>query len=528
MSYQALYRLWRPDRFDRVVGQQAVVETLRNQVRSGHIAHAYLFCGTHGTGKTTTARLMARAINCEHPVDGESCGQCQPCQLLQQENNMDIIEIDGASNSRVDEVRELIEKVKYPPQFGRYKVYIIDEVHALSAGAFSALLKTLEEPPAHAVFILATTDPQRLPTTILSRCQRFDFRRITASDVAGHLARIAQSVGVAATEGALFQIARASEGAMRDAISMLDLCISYGQDHIDEAVVQSALGLTGSALRFAFVDALAAGDAGEALRVIDRLLEGGGDSAVFCRELVGHLRGVLVSAAVEDCASLLDVSPEDAARLAQQAQALGVERALRAMELFTAAQAEMRWAAQPSTVLEMTAFRACRPQIDRSLEALTARVEALEKKLEQGFVPAQAAPAPAAPKAAAPRRAAPAKAPAPAATASDGELWQKLLARVKKEKLPLYSTVRGASFLGLREDNALVCFEPEMGIFHDMLAQEANKGLVERIFSELTGRPIRLQLSISQPPPAQLPSQEDTLRAASGLFGRENIEVVDE
>lgn len=270
------------------------------------------------------------------------------------------------------------------------------------------------------------------------------------------------------------------------------------------------------------------GDAGEALRVIDRLLEGGGDSAVFCRELVGHLRGVLVSAAVEDCASLLDVSPEDAARLAQQAQALGVERALRAMELFTAAQAEMRWATQPSTVLEMTAFRACRPQIEPLPGGAHGPGGGPGKEAGAGLRPRAGRPRARRPQGRRPPPAAPAKAPAPAATASDGELWQKLLARVKKEKLPLYSTVRGASFLGLREDNALVCFEPEMGIFHDMLAQEANKALVERIFSELTGRPIRLQLSISQPPPAQLPSQEDTLRAASSLFGRENIEVVDE
>jgi len=530
MSYQALYRSWRPDTFDKVVGQRAVVDTLKNQVRSGLIAHAYLFCGTHGTGKTTTARLLARAINCEHPVDGESCGNCEPCRLLLEEGSMDVIEIDGASNARVDEVRELIEKVKYPPQFGRYKVYIIDEVHALSAGAFSALLKTLEEPPAHAVFILATTDPQRLPSTILSRCQRFDFHRISSQDIAAHLARIAQSVGVSAEKDALFQIAQASDGAMRDAISMLDLCIAYGRDHVDAQVVRSALGLTGSELRFSFVDALAAGDPAQALRVIERLMEGGGDAAVFCRDICAHLRSVLVAAAVDDCAFLLDASEEDILQYTQQAKTMGSERALRTMELFSAAQGEMRWAAQPRMILEMTAFRACRPQLDQSLDALTARVEALEKKLESGaFV--QAAPTQTSARPAArprPAAEAPKKPAAAAAPKSAGELWQNVLLRIKKEKMPLYSAMRGAAFLGLDGGTARIQFEPGQDIFRDVLGQEGNKALVEKVFSELSGSDVHLLLELRQEGPVAPPSQDDTLRAASALFGREHIQVIDE
>ncbi len=526
MSYQALYRTWRPDRFDKVVGQKAVVETLRNQVISGHIAHAYLFCGTHGTGKTTTARLMARAINCEHPVDGESCGRCSSCVSLQQENSMDVIEIDGASNSSVDQMRELREKVKYPPQFGRYKVYIIDEVHALSRDAFSALLKTLEEPPAHAVFILATTDPQRLPSTILSRCQRFDFRRITAADVAGHLGMIAGSMGVAVTEEALYQIARASEGAMRDAISMLDLCIAYGQDHVDAAVVESALGLTGSGLRFAFVDALAKGDAAAALKTIDKLMESGGDCAVFCREIVSHLRGVLVAGAMQDCAELLDVSVEDEKRLREQSAAMGSERALRAMELFSAAQADMRWAAQPRLILEMNAFRACRPEVDRSLDALTARVEALEKKLEQGVTVVSQPAAPAQGRRASP--AAPKETKPVSVPKDDAELWQKALSRIKKERVSLYSTLRRASFAGLREDAAQLVLEPENAFFRDVLTQDSHRIFIEQVLSELAGRPVRLNVSVSQPPAPEAPDADAALRAASRLFGRDRIEVVDE
>ena len=228
MEYTTLYRAFRPDRFKNVVGQQAIVQTLKNQVKAGRPAHAYLFNGTRGTGKTTTARILAKAVNCDSPIDGEPCGVCATCVALQGDNNLDIMEIDAASNNGVDEIRDLREKVKYPPQTGKYRVIIIDEVHSLStsAASFNALLKTLEEPPEHAIFILATTDPQKLPPTILSRCQRYDFKRINTRDIADHLGMIAHEVGCTAEDDALMDIARAAEGGMRDAISLLDLCMS--------------------------------------------------------------------------------------------------------------------------------------------------------------------------------------------------------------------------------------------------------------------------------------------------------------
>ena len=261
-EYTTLYRAFRPHRFCDVVGQEPIVQTLKNQVKSGRIAHAYLFNGTRGTGKTTTARILARAINCENPQDGEPCGVCPTCQALSQENNLDILEIDAASNGSVDQVRDLCAKVAYPPQTCRYRVIIIDEVHSLStsAASFNALLKTLEEPPEHAVFILATTDPQKLPPTILSRCQRYDFKRIGTKDIAAQLSRICKEKDCQAEDEALLDIARAAEGGMRDAISLLDLCMSYSQNHITASVVQDALGTAGGAARFAFADALAAGD----------------------------------------------------------------------------------------------------------------------------------------------------------------------------------------------------------------------------------------------------------------------------
>ena len=229
MGYQALYRRYRPARFDDFVGQEAIIRTLRSQVMSGRIAHAYLFCGTRGTGKTSTAKVFARAVNCENPDRGEPCGQCAACRALSAESSLDILEIDAASNNGVDEIRDLREKVKYPPQSGRYRVYIIDEVHMLSQGAFNALLKTLEEPPAYVVFILATTEPQKLPATILSRCQRFDFGRIPAHQIIARLRVALEEGGIRAEEAALSRIARAAEGGMRDAWSILDMCLGYAQ-----------------------------------------------------------------------------------------------------------------------------------------------------------------------------------------------------------------------------------------------------------------------------------------------------------
>ena len=250
MEYQALYRKWRPKTFDDVVGQRHVTETIKNEVKNGTCGHAFLFCGSRGTGKTTTAKVLSRAINCLNPENGEPCGHCEACRQLENENNLDIVEIDAASNNGVDEIRDLRDKVKYPPTIGRYKVYIIDEVHMLSIGAFNALLKTLEEPPAHAVFILATTEPQKLPATILSRCQRFDFKRIPASLIEGRLEQVATADGDQADHESIALIARAAEGGMRDALSILDMCLSYGSGKLDAQIVREVLGASDRSFLF--------------------------------------------------------------------------------------------------------------------------------------------------------------------------------------------------------------------------------------------------------------------------------------
>ena len=394
MSYQALYRAWRPQTFCEIVGQDAVVRTLQRQVETGRVAHAYLFCGTRGTGKTTAAKVFARAINCLRPVEGDPCGACEVCLQLQKENSMDVIEIDAASNNGVDEIRDLREKVKFPPAVARYKVYIIDEVHMLSTGAFNALLKTLEEPPAHAVFILATTEPQRLPATILSRCQRFDFKRLSVDTIVERMMTVLGGIGRTASEEALHEIARAAEGAMRDALSILDVCLSYTDGEVEIRLVRDVLGTAGRDFLFDFADALLSFDAKRALFKIDELLRRGLDAQVFAREVAGHMRALMLAQAVGEAAQeLLECTAEDAQRSCEQSQRAQREQLLRLMELFMRAEPDMKWASDPRAMLELAAVRACCPQQEADA-SLSERVARLEAAVERGAIAPGAQQAP--------------------------------------------------------------------------------------------------------------------------------------
>jgi len=381
MAYQALYRQWRPTDFSSMVSQEAVVATLRNQITTGRIAHAYLFCGSRGTGKTSTAKIMARAINCEQPVNGDPCGQCESCRRLLAEESMDVMEIDAASNNGVDEIRDLRETVKYPPQHGKFKVYIIDEVHMLSASAFNALLKTLEEPPAHVCFILATTEPQKLPATILSRCQRFDFGRIPAHQIAGRLRQAVDGASATATDNALHMIARAAEGGMRDALSILDMCLGYRND-VDEALVRSVLGTSDKSFLFRFVDALDMEDASTVLGMIDELMRKGREPMVFAKDVSQHLRALLMSKACPDeLTTLLDITKEDAEEYIYQSENMTVTRLMKMLEFFMATETELRWASSPRIVLENTALKCCLRTAEADTAALNDRISQLEKQI---------------------------------------------------------------------------------------------------------------------------------------------------
>ena len=551
MGYQALYRRYRPARFEDFVGQEAVIKTLRQQVMSGRIAHAYLFCGTRGTGKTSTAKVFARAVNCEHPENGDPCGVCETCRSLSAESSLDILEIDAASNNGVDEIRDLREKVKYPPQTGRYRVYIIDEVHMLSTGAFNALLKTLEEPPSYVVFILATTEPQKLPATILSRCQRFDFHRIPVGQIIDRMKVAVEKEGIAAEESALTRIARAAEGGMRDAWSIMDMCLGYaqeGSEGLTEALVLQVLGAADRTFLFDFADKLIGSDAVGALTMIDDMMRMGREVQVFVRDVSAHLRALMLAdvCGEERTADLLDTTQEDALAYVQQARRTSHTRLMRMLDLFLASETDMKWAAQPRFALETAALRACAPEESLQVEALISRVDELERKLREGVV--MAAPAGRAAKGGAgvsadmpalqsepvPMKETP-KGPAPEAE----RIWQEAVKRLRKDP-KLYGFVRIGRLANSENGLFTVVFDKiSGGMYVKILSMEDKNAQVAQALTEVAGYPCRfhpaIEGTVAESDKNVLAAQEAAKNQAQAnleqifdVFGRENVRVTEE
>jgi len=358
MSHIALYRKKRPKTFSEIVGQSHIVRALCNQLTSEQVSHAYLFCGTRGTGKTSAAKILARAVNCQTPIHGEPCNICENCKNILAERSLDVAEIDAASNNGVENIRDLREEVKYPPTQGRYKVYIIDEVHMLSTSAFNALLKTLEEPPAHVIFILATTDPQKIPDTILSRCQRYDFRRISAAAMVATLKAYMQEEGVTFDDNALEYIAYHSDGAMRDALSLLDQCISLGGDGLTYDKVLEILGAVDRGRLFEFTDALAAKNSSAVMAVINQAMDDGRDVSQFAADLVRHFRDVLV-ATLADKTDDLEFSAEIAAKLKEQGSRVSGTQLMAFIHAFSEVLRELRFAPHMRTAFEVCALKLC-------------------------------------------------------------------------------------------------------------------------------------------------------------------------
>ena len=354
----ALYRKWRSQDFDEVVGQEHVTQTLRNALHENRVAHAYLFAGPRGTGKTSTARILAKALNCTAAEEQRPCNRCPTCVAITEGRMIDLIEIDAASNNSVDDIRELRDKVGFRPSEGRFKIYIVDEVHMLSNSAFNALLKTLEEPPPHTRFILATTEPHKIPATVLSRCQRFDFRRIPAPEIASHLRHIIDAEGFQAEPDALLAIARSAQGCMRDAVSLLDQMLSYGSERIALAQVQQVLGAVTVQAVGDLVDALASKDLPAGLALIHRLVTDGASLNEFCQQVIEHLRGVMVVQMTGDAALLDDLTSETIQRLQRHAQQMQLPATLYAIKRFSEAVPELKGGYQPQLPLELALIEA--------------------------------------------------------------------------------------------------------------------------------------------------------------------------
>lgn len=384
MAYQAIYRRWRPLVFDDVVGQNHITTTLKNQVMNGSTAHAYLFCGTRGTGKTSTAKILSRAVNCLNPQNGNPCNECEVCKGLLDESILDVIELDGASKNKVENIREIIDDVNFTPTVAKKKVYIIDEVHMVTQQAFNALLKTLEEPPAHVMFILATTELNKVPITVLSRCQQFDFRRITNSDIAGRMGEILSSDGFTFDESALSLIAELGDGSMRDSLSVLDKCVGAIDNHLSFDTVVSVTGIAETDALFDLAHAVAKGDTKDAILKISDIIEKGKELGLFAERFIKYLRDVLVVKVTGKPEIFLNTSEENAAKITELSEKFSKERLVRAIELMSEAYNLTRSSSFSRTVYEMAVVKMCEPETQDTQVALLDRIASLEEKLAKG------------------------------------------------------------------------------------------------------------------------------------------------
>lgn len=543
--YQVLYRKWRPKTFSDVVGQPQVTVTLRSELMSGRIAHAYLFTGSRGTGKTTCAKILAKAVNCLHPVDGDPCGECEICRGVDNGSVMDIVEIDAASNNGVDSIRSLREEANFTPAAAKYRVYIIDEVHMLSTGAFNALLKTLEEPPAHVIFILATTEVHKLPATILSRCQRFDFRRIPPEEIADRLADIAQRESAGIDPQAALLIARLADGALRDALSLLDQCLGRSKDVTVEVVNETA-GLVGRDHLFDLTEAVRKNDSASALEQIDRLHSASKDMARLCEELSSHFRNLMLIKTMKDARGMVAVSDAEYEKLTEQALSIPLSAILHGLDTFQSALEKMYRGGDRRIEMEMAMIRLCTPALDTTPDALIRRLEALERgggRMPQPAVQPAAAARPAGepprqsvdvePEASVPEEEEPPRKPerSPAEAVPEQEVeaiqskaeplaeWPEILRVVKDYSRSVASAFHGSAAY---VSGGYVLIDAPNEIAFRLLREPAQRDNMRKAIQQVTGRVYNLGPFKS----ADRPEQEDPLNRLAGLAQSEGIEVI--
>ncbi len=486
MSYTALYRKYRPQNFTDVKGQDAIVTTICNQIKAERIAHAYLFCGTRGTGKTTIAKIFAKAVNCEHPVNGSPCGTCASCQSIAAGTSMNVIEIDAASNNGVDNIREIRDEVTYAPTEGRYKVYIIDEVHMLSIGAFNALLKTLEEPPSYVIFILATTEAHKIPVTILSRCQRYDFHRISIDIIAERLQELLEQEQAEAEPKAIRYIAKAADGAMRDALSLLDQCMAFymGQKLTYDQVLE-VLGAVDTERFSRMLRSVVNHQVAEAMRQIEELVAEGRDLSQFVNDFTWYLRNLLLLQSSDDMEDVLDISSENLQLLKEECTMLDSAELMRYIRIFSELSSQVRYSTQKRILIEIAVIKLCRPQMEEDVSSILARLTQLEKKLEGGVVQ----PAVVMPETTADLP----KAPLPKAISEDirqvVENWRSIVSQMPHSIRVFIQKAH----LSIGENDVLMIVLDD-SILCDMLSEEERLKEITDTISKCIGKQIQIQI----------------------------------
>ncbi|MEW9097206.1 MAG: DNA polymerase III subunit gamma/tau [Clostridiaceae bacterium] len=536
MSYTALYREWRPKKFKDLVGQQHISITLKNQIKNNRIAHAYLFCGTRGTGKTSTAKILAKAVNCLDLQDGEPCNDCEICKKINSNLLIDVIELDAASNNGVDKIREIVEEVNYPPREARFKVYIMDEVHMLSQGAVNAFLKTLEEPPSNVIFILATTDPQKLPITILSRCQRFDFKRIKSDEIFELLRVIVGEQGVYSDDKSLSLIARMSDGAMRDALSILDQAISMGNGKVDYEKLINMLGLVTNDNLIKLTNSIIDKDVESSIKVVEEIVLSGKDIHLFIKDMINHMRNLLIVKVSQSPDELLDMSKENIELLKEQGYKIRIEEIMRNIRILQDAEEQSKWTKQSRVYLELALIKMCKIEYDTSNEVILSRLNKLEEAMKTGEI----------------KVACEAIIPKIVKEKEDKnkqdennikiqpvsdynphsnltlemvkKSWKDILETFKgKRSMVLYASLMTANPVECKDGIITIKYDKEYAFNKQRLEREENKKLVENIFSEVLKEKVGIKYIVDKAEEEENP-EEILIRT----FGQDIVEIIEE